>query len=95
MKEIIELQKIENEKLKLINKIKDIIKTKKGDLHDWKGTSVHHNWTFWYTCKLCEKRKDEDRELTKEDREEKCLFFNNDFIPDIDDLKIYLKYWRD
>jgi len=95
MKILIELQKIEKERLKVINKIKGIIKAKRGNLHDWEGTSVHHNWTFWYSCKLCEKIKDEDRKLTEEDKEEKCPFFDDNFIPDIDNLIKYLKYWRE
>jgi len=96
MDELIKLQKIEKEKLKTINEIKDAIKIKRGDLHDWEFTSVHHGWTFWYSCKLCGKRNDEDRKLTKEDKEEKCPFFENDFMPDIYYLEKYLKYkhWR-
>lgn len=95
IKELVQLQEIENEKLKIISKIKDIIKTKKGDSHDWKFHSVHHGWTFWCSCKLCKKSNGEDRELTKENKEEKCSFFNDNFIPNINDLKEYLKYWRE
>ena len=97
IKEIKELQKIEDEKLKIINKIKGIIKTKRGDLHDWEFYSVHHGWTFWYSCKLCEKENGKNRKLTREAKKEKCPFFNNTTLDTlgIDKLENYLKYWRE
>jgi len=94
LRELIALQKTERAKLRIIKKIKDAIKTKRGNSHDWKFTSVHHGWTFWYSCKLCGKNNGEDRELTKENKKEKCSFFDDNFIPDVNNLKEYLKYWR-
>jgi hypothetical protein len=91
MNKIVELNKIEKQRNKIIDKIKEEIRVKRGNLHDWDYISVHHGWTFWYECRLCGIRNGEDRELSKEKKEEKCPFFDKDFIPDMNDLREYLK----
>ena len=90
-KEVEALQKIESEKRKVINQVKDRLKTKRGNTHDWDYVSVHHGWTFWHRCKLCGKYKEKDRELTKKDMTEECPFFGEHFIPYIENLKEYLE----
>jgi len=77
-KEIKYLQKNEEERIIIVRKIKNEIKKKRGDLHDWEYHSFHHNWTYWYKCKLCNTYSPLDIELTDELKKEKCQFFNND-----------------
>jgi hypothetical protein len=91
MKELKLLKKIENNKLDVIKKIKEEIISKRGNLHDWDCTSLHHGWAFWYECKLCGRLLSEDHELTKIEQTEKCPFFDDDFIPSINKLEEYLK----
>ena len=71
-----------------LNKIKDKIKTQKGDdLHDWEYISVHHGWTWWHKCRLCGKYSGENKDLSKEQRKEKCSFFDSNYVPNLWKLK--------
>ena len=83
-----ELKEIEALKLKKLREIKlEIAKHRGNTRHKWEFISIHHGWTFWYKCRLCGKIKEEDRNLTKQDKNEECRFFIKHFIPNIWELE--------